>query len=109
MLFTTLLAGSETIAMTALTSYAKYYNPYYLVIGILIYGAVIPYLVIKSLKFEGIGTVNFLWNIITTVAMIIIGYYVFGDKVSHLHYISFFLGVASIVVLYMASKGKNNK
>ena len=108
-LFTTLLAGSEIIAMTVLTSCAKNYNLYYLIIGVLIYGAVIPYLVIKATKFDGIGTVNFLWNIITTVSMIIIGYYIFGDKVSHLHYISFFLGIASIIVLYMASKGKNNK
>jgi multidrug transporter EmrE-like cation transporter len=107
-LFTTLLAGTETIAMTALTAYSKHYNPFYLLIGILIYGAVIPYLIINSLKFDGIGTVNFLWNIITTVAMIVIGYYIFKEKVNQLHYISFFLGIAAIIVLYLADKGEKS-
>jgi multidrug transporter EmrE-like cation transporter len=105
-LFTSLLAGFEIIAMTALTLYSKLYNPYYLIIGVLIYGAVIPFLIVKSVNFDGIGTVNFLWNIITTVSMIVIGYYIFGDKVNHLHYISFLLGIAAIIVLYYANKGK---
>jgi multidrug transporter EmrE-like cation transporter len=106
-LFTLLLASTETMAMTVLTAYTKHYNPLYLLFGLVIYGAIIPYLIIRSLKFDGIGTVNFLWNIITTVAMIVIGYYIFGNKVNHLHYISFFLGVAAIIVLYLADKGKS--
>ena len=98
------LALSETLAMTALTKYSKSYKIYYLLTGIALYGIVIPYMILSSLHFSGIGTVNFLWNIITTVCMIIIGYYLFNEKVNHLHLISLLLGVASIILLYFAEK-----
>lgn len=105
---TAMLAGSETVAMTALTEYAKSKDATYkyllLILSVAIYGGFIPYMVLKSLDYEGIGTVNFMWNIITTVSMIIIGYYVFGDKVNHLHVISLMLGVASIILLYIANQ-----
>ena len=44
------LALSETIAMTSLTKYSKSYNPYYLIAGSVIYGIVIPYLLLSSLN-----------------------------------------------------------
>lgn len=99
---TTILAGSETVAMTALTQYAKSSNPVYMAIGALIYGIVIPFTMTNSVNFAGIGTVNFMWNIITTITMIVIGHYWFGDKMSHLHIISLLLGLGSLTVLYLA-------
>lgn len=98
------LALSESLAMTAITKYYKSDKIYYLIAGIALYGIVIPYMIISSLNFSGIGTVNFLWNIISTVCMIIIGYYLFNEKVSHLHLISLLLGIASIILLYIAEK-----
>ena len=108
LLYTSLLAGFETISMTALTKYSKNKdkdkNMVYLLLGVFIYGVIIPFLIIISLKFHGIGTVNFLWNIITTISMIVIGYYAFGDAVSHLHLISLFLGISAIIVLMIAER-----
>lgn len=100
--YTLALAFSETIAMTSLTKYTKSYNIYHLLTGIILYGIVIPYMIIISLNFSGIGTVNLLWNIITTVSMIIIGYCLFNEKVNHLHIVSLLLGLGSIVILYFA-------
>jgi multidrug transporter EmrE-like cation transporter len=100
--YTLVLALSETIAMTALTKYSTSYNIYYLIIGIMLYGIVTPYTIIASLNYSGIGTVNLLWNIITTVSMIVIGYLLFNEKVNHLHIISLLLGLGSIVILYFA-------
>ena len=74
-ILTALLAVTETIALTSLTKYTKNNKSIYLIIGMLIYGIVIPTVIVKSLNFEGIGTVNFIWNIITTVSMIVVGYY----------------------------------
>ena len=34
--------------------------------------------------------------------MIIIGYYIFNEKVNHLHLISLLLGVGSVIILYFA-------
>ena len=101
---TGLLAGSETIAMTAITKYSKTNNKLFMLFGFLIYGFIIPFVVLKTLTYSGIGTVNFMWNIITTVSMIIIGHFYFGDKMSNLHLISLMLGIASITVLYIAER-----
>ena len=102
---TCLLAGTETIAMTMLTKYSKNTNrTHFLILGVIIYGLLIPYLLIKSISFEGIGSVNLAWNIITTVTMIIIGYYIFGDRVNHLHIISLAFGILSIILLYIANQ-----
>lgn len=102
--YTFALALSETVAMTALTKYSKLSNKYYLILGMALYGLLIPYMIIISLNYSGIGTVNLLWNIITTVSMIIIGYYIFKEKVNHLHLLSLLLGIASIIILYLADE-----
>jgi multidrug transporter EmrE-like cation transporter len=100
---TFLLAGSEIVAMTSLQQYVKKnFDLKYLLVGIVIYGVIIPYMIVKTLNYDGIGTVNLMWNIITTVAMIIIGYYLFNEKITNLHIISLMLGIASIVLLHMA-------
>ena len=103
-LLTAFLAGTETLALTSLTKYSKNNKSIYLVIGMLIYGIVIPTVIVKSLNFEGIGTVNFIWNIITTISMIIIGYQMFNEKINRLHVISLFLGIAALISLYFANK-----
>lgn len=101
---TGLLAGSETIAMTSITKFSKNKNFLYMLLALLIYGIIIPFIVLKTLTFAGIGTVNFIWNIITTVSMIIIGHFYFGDRMSNLHLISLLLGIASITILYIAER-----
>jgi len=102
LIYTLVLALSETVAMTALTKYSRSANMYYLITGIVLYGIITPYMIIASLNYSGIGTVNLLWNITTTVSMIFIGYYFFNEKVNHLHLVSLLLGVGSIFILYMA-------
>jgi multidrug transporter EmrE-like cation transporter len=104
---TFILASSEIIAMTFLQKYVKEnFEKKYLYFGVFIYGVIIPYMIIKTLNYDGIGTVNLMWNIITTVGMIVIGYYLFNEKISKLHIISLMLGIASIVLLYMANVEK---
>jgi len=97
-----LLAGTETIAMTAITKYSRNKNIWYMAIAILLYGIVIPFSVYHSLSYSSIGTINFMWNIITTVSMIIIGKLLFDDTVTHLHLISLLMGIASMAILYIA-------
>ena len=101
---TGLLAGSETIAMTSITKFSKNKQFSYMLLALLIYGIIIPFIVLKTLTFAGIGTVNFMWNIITTVSMILIGHFYFGDRISNLHLISLMLGIASITILYIAER-----
>jgi len=101
-LFATFLATIECLAMTSLTYYSKGHQLPLLLVAIVIYGACIPFLVVSGLSYAGIGTVNLLWNIISTVTMIALGYYLFNEKINHLHLLSLAFGVSAIVLLYFA-------
>ena len=100
---TILLAGIETFALTSITQYSKNSKLIYILIGCFIYGCIIPFLILKLLNFEGIGMVNLFSNIITTVTMIIIGYYIFNEKINNLHLISCTFAVLSVIIFYFAS------
>jgi len=103
-LLTLMMSGSETLALTLLRYY--YQNPklIYLMCVIPIYAVVIPYLILNTLNYVGIGSVNLMWNIITTTSMITIGYYVFGERVNHLHILSLLFGISSVSLLYLANR-----
>jgi len=102
--FALVIAGFESVAMTYITQYSKTFNVLHIVIGCLIYGLLIPFFLVKGLAFSGIGTANLMWNIVSTVVMIMIGYYLFGEKVNHLHLLSLMFGIGAIVLLYFAEK-----
>lgn len=102
-LFTVILATTEIIAMTLVTNYTKHGNKIHFILSCLLY-SILPFMIVYALKFQGIGTVNFMWNIISTISMIVIGYYIFNDSVTNLHYISFMLGFSAIAVLYYAER-----
>lgn len=97
------MAALETIGMTMLTSHSRRSNLMYMTIGWLIYGFMIPWLLLWALQYEGIATVNLLWNIITTLTMIVIGYYVFRERVTCMHLLSFLFAIAALVTLYLAT------
>ena len=96
------LAGTETIAMTAITQYSRNKKILFMATAIILYGLIIPYSIYYSLSYSSIGTINFTWNIITTVSMIIIGRFLFNDKMTHLHIISLLMGIGSMAILYIA-------
>jgi multidrug transporter EmrE-like cation transporter len=90
----------ESIGMSCLTYSFKNNNTIYYIIGSLIYGLIIPYSIKRALSFENISTINFIWNILTTVTMIIIGYLVFSEKLNFKKILAFIVGLLSIFLLY---------
>lgn len=46
-------------------------------------GFVIP-LLSKALEWQGIGMVNFIWNLFSTIFMFVIGYFFFDEKLTYL-------------------------
>lgn len=94
----------ETAGLTLITSYSKTHFLPTMVGAMSIYGLAVPMFIYKTLNYAGIGTVNFMWNIMTTVSMIIIGTIVFGEKIDRLHMMSMVLGIASISLLYFAER-----
>jgi len=59
----------------------------------------IPFILIKLVKYEGIGILNMVWNICSTTLVIILGYYIFNEKINNIQYFGIGLGMLSIVLL----------
>lgn len=100
-----ILSAFESGALYSLQKFAKEpKKKIYYIIACLLYGLVVTYLLYKNLKYEGIGMVNFFWNVFSTIAGFMIGIYLFKEKVSGIQW----MGVAlSILGLWMILATKN--
>jgi multidrug transporter EmrE-like cation transporter len=70
----------------------------------LIYGGGVVPLLSKALQFEGIGIVNLLWNIFSTLIGFVIGIYFFKERVHYLQMIGAAFSVVGIGLIIMAPK-----
>jgi len=73
----------------------------------LIYGAGVVPLLSMGLKYEGIGMVNFLWNILSTLFGFGIGIYIFNERIHYLQIIGALLSLLGIGLIVMAPKEEN--
>jgi multidrug transporter EmrE-like cation transporter len=92
----------EAIGLTALRAKQTYSIP----IASLFYAlGVVPLLSI-ALKYEGIGIVNFFWNVLSTITMFLVGIYFFKEKLHSLQVIGVVLSLFGIFLILMAPDGK---
>ena len=91
-------AAVEAVGLTALRSS----HPYGLVIAMLTYGLGVTPLLKFGLRYEGIGMVNFLWNVFSTITMFVIGIYIFGESVHYLQVIGVTLSLLGIGLILIA-------
>jgi len=75
----------------------------YLIMFFALY-ACIPFLLIQTLKYEGIGITNMLWNIASTTLVLLIGYFIFKEHINHYQYLGIGLGILAIVLLSLDKK-----
>jgi multidrug transporter EmrE-like cation transporter len=66
--------------------------------------AMIPFLLIRTLKYEGIGVTNMLWNIASTTLVLLIGYFIFKEHINHYQYFGIGFGILAIVLLTLDNK-----
>jgi len=62
--------------------------------------AVVP-LLSKALEWQGIGIVNFVWNVFSTVFMFLIGYYFFQEKLTYLKLVGVICSLFGIGILLL--------
>ena len=62
--------------------------------------AVVP-LLSKALEWEGVGMVNFVWNVFSTVFMFLIGYYYFEEKLTYLKLVGILCCIFGIGILLL--------
>ena len=63
--------------------------------------AVVP-LLSKALQYEGIGMVNFIWNVFSTLVMFFIGLYIFAEKITALKTIGICIALLGIGIIILA-------
>lgn len=64
-------------------------------------GGVVP-LLSKTLEYDGIGMVNFVWNVFSTVLMFAVGIFFFSEKVTRLKSIGILLSFAGLGLIVLA-------
>jgi multidrug transporter EmrE-like cation transporter len=62
---------------------------------------VVP-LLTHALKYEGIGIVNFMWNVMTTISMFAIGIYMFKEKVQNLQLVGAGISLVGLALILLA-------
>ena len=81
-------------------------NYNWLILCSLTYGLVIPPLLYKMLTYEGIGMVNFFWNIFSTLSGFMIGILIFSESVTHLQLIGITLSLLGIGLVVLGDGKK---
>jgi len=70
----------------------------------LVYGLGVVPLLSYALKYEGIGIVNFIWNILSTLVGFGIGVYFFGEKIHGMQQFGILLSLIGLAFIEMAPK-----
>jgi multidrug transporter EmrE-like cation transporter len=104
MIWMALLSGIEAIGLTLLRMEGSRTLLYRAAAASAIYALAVVPLLIKALEYDGIGMVNFLWNVFSTIVMFIIGIYVFDEKVANLQLIGVILSLGGLALILMADK-----
>lgn len=97
-----ILSGIEAVALTLLRIEEKRTQIYRIIGAASIYALAVVPLLVKTLEYEGIGMVNFLWNVFSTIIMFVIGTYIFSEKIVGLQLIGVILSLAGLGLILMA-------
>lgn len=74
--------------------------------GSLLYGLGVAPLLSWATKYEGIGIVNFMWNILSTIIGFGIGIYVYKERLRKLQLIGVLLSLMGLALIIMNPEGK---
>lgn len=95
------------ISLTSLIEAVGLYSvklggPQNLLVASLVYGAGVVPLLSKTVAYEGIGIVNFFWNILSTLLGFAIGIFYFKERIHHLQVIGVGLSLLGIGCILLA-------
>jgi len=88
----------ESVGLTILRQGSNYAIP----ITSAIYALGVVPLINMGLQYKGIGMVNFLWNVFSTLIMFAVGIYMFKEKVNRLQIIGVLVSLLGLGLVYMA-------
>ena len=98
--------AAEAIALYCLQKAHKTQNKSWLYTSMVIYGLIVATLLHKMLHYQGIGMVNFLWNIFSTISGFMIGVLLFSEKVNGVQCMGVALGFVGFAMIVLGDKKK---
>ena len=87
-----------TMILLKLTSLSILTGPYILPLTMLIYSFQ-PLLFFNALSFKGIGIVNALWDVTSTILIALIGAIIFGETITPTNWLGILLCTAGIILV----------
>jgi len=94
----------EAVALYSIQKYAKTKAQKFFFLSMAIYGLIVPYMLYRMLTYQGVGMVNFLWNVFSTLSGFMIGIFLFSEKVNHLQWIGVALGILAFGLIILGEK-----
>jgi len=94
----TLLTSIEGVALTLL----RIGGPFNLAASSAIFAFAVVPLLSKVLEYDGIGMINFIWNVFSTLLMFCIGIYIFSEKITALKTIGILVALLGIGLIILA-------
>ena len=89
------------IGMESLSKYyyiSKHKN-ILIILGACALYAIQPLLFSNAMKYQGMGLMNVVWNVISTCVIILVGVFVFGEKFNKYQYAGIVLSIISLILL----------
>ena len=78
-------------------------------IAAFIYAALVVPLLMWAVQFEGIGMVNFIWNVLSTLVMFMVGIYWFHEKIDQSQLIGVITALFGIGIILLSPNNKKQK
>jgi multidrug transporter EmrE-like cation transporter len=97
-LYVFFISASEALAQSLSYLAKQQSSVFYFVASWLVY-LLIVYLLFLSYQYKGVGYINVLWSGMTTVLMILIGYFIFGERLSQIEWVGVFFIVFGMVLM----------
>ena len=72
--------------------------------GTILINNIVPYVMLMSLNYDGIGNTNFYWNILSTVFVFIIAIYFFGEQVTNTQFVGIVLSIFGVFLVLKNGK-----
>jgi multidrug transporter EmrE-like cation transporter len=91
----------DVVGMHCLKYHNDYNNINYFYASCFIYGVIISFLILKSLNFTNITVINFSWFCIGTLINIIIGLYIYEEKLNYMKLLGIVIAfIGAIIIFY---------
>ncbi len=72
------------------------------VVASFIYGLIVVPLLYVSFKYQGLGMINFMWNVFSTLLAFLVGFYMFNEKVDNLQILGAMISLLGLGLIILA-------